>query len=66
VLLREIVRTLRKKHVKTPDAVAITASTGTYESYLHAHLLLNVYKQELQHATLEVSPFIHLLELALE
>ena len=34
VLLREIVRTLRKKHVKTPDAVAITASTGTYEKLL--------------------------------
>ncbi|KIK96042.1 hypothetical protein PAXRUDRAFT_338561 [Paxillus rubicundulus Ve08.2h10] len=29
VLLREIIRTLRKKYVKSPDAVAITASTGT-------------------------------------
>jgi ATP-dependent DNA helicase PIF1 len=29
VLLREIIKTLRKKHVKAPDAVAITASTGT-------------------------------------
>lgn len=28
VLLREIIKTLRKKYVKTPDAVAITASTG--------------------------------------
>lgn len=28
VLLREIIKTLRKIHVKTPDAVAITASTG--------------------------------------
>jgi len=29
VLLREIIKTLRKKFVKTPDAIAITASTGT-------------------------------------
>ncbi|KAF9240716.1 hypothetical protein BU15DRAFT_45723 [Melanogaster broomeanus] len=28
VLLREVIRVLRKKHVKSPDAVAITASTG--------------------------------------
>lgn len=28
VLLREIIKTLRKKYVKSPDAVAITASTG--------------------------------------
>jgi PIF1 helicase. len=28
VLLREIIKTLRKKHTKNPDAVAITASTG--------------------------------------
>ncbi|KAJ3515174.1 hypothetical protein NLJ89_g1922 [Agrocybe chaxingu] len=28
VLLREIIKTLRKKYAKTPDAVAITASTG--------------------------------------
>lgn len=28
VLLREIIRTLRKKYVKSPDAIAITASTG--------------------------------------
>ncbi|GLB43418.1 putative DNA-dependent ATPase and 5'-3' DNA helicase required for the maintenance of both mitochondrial and nuclear genome stability [Lyophyllum shimeji] len=28
VLLREIIKTLRAKYVKTPDAVAITASTG--------------------------------------
>ncbi|KAF8626589.1 hypothetical protein AX15_004789 [Amanita polypyramis BW_CC] len=28
VLLREIIKALRKKHVKAPDAVAITASTG--------------------------------------
>ena len=32
VLLREIIKTLRKKHIKTPDAVAITASTGEYTS----------------------------------
>jgi len=34
VLLREIIKTLRKKHFKTPDAVAITASTGEYNSSL--------------------------------
>lgn len=34
VLLREIIKTLRKKHIKTPDAVAITASTGEYASSL--------------------------------
>ena len=28
VLLREIIKTLRKEYVKTPDAVAVTASTG--------------------------------------
>lgn len=28
VLLREIIRTLRKKYIKSPDAIAITASTG--------------------------------------
>lgn len=28
VLLREIIKTLRKKYVSAPDAVAITASTG--------------------------------------
>jgi ATP-dependent DNA helicase PIF1 len=28
VLLREIIKVLKKKHVKSPDAVAITASTG--------------------------------------
>lgn len=28
VLLREIIKTLRRKNVKSPDAVAITASTG--------------------------------------
>ncbi|RDB15851.1 ATP-dependent DNA helicase PIF1 [Hypsizygus marmoreus] len=28
VLLREIIKTLRKKYVKIPDAIAITASTG--------------------------------------
>ncbi|KAL1708401.1 hypothetical protein EV121DRAFT_172881, partial [Schizophyllum commune] len=28
VLLREIIKSLRKKHSKIPDAVAITASTG--------------------------------------
>ncbi|KAG5720073.1 hypothetical protein E4T56_gene8823 [Termitomyces sp. T112] len=28
VLLREIIKTLRKEHVRTPDAIAITASTG--------------------------------------
>jgi len=29
VLLREIIKSLRKTHVKSPDAVAVTASTGT-------------------------------------
>ncbi|KAF9454281.1 hypothetical protein P691DRAFT_656438 [Macrolepiota fuliginosa MF-IS2] len=29
VLLREIIKTLRKKHLRTPDAVAVTASTGS-------------------------------------
>jgi hypothetical protein len=28
VLLKEIIKAMRKKHVKTIDAVAITASTG--------------------------------------
>ncbi|OBZ73732.1 ATP-dependent DNA helicase PIF1 [Grifola frondosa] len=28
VLLREIIKTLRRKHSKSPDAVAVTASTG--------------------------------------
>ncbi|KAF9047152.1 hypothetical protein BDZ89DRAFT_941675 [Hymenopellis radicata] len=28
VLLREIIKTLKKKHAKSTDAVAITASTG--------------------------------------
>ena len=28
VLLREIIKSLRKKYSKIPDAVAITASTG--------------------------------------
>lgn len=30
VLLREIIKTLRKKYVKSHDAVAVTASTGIY------------------------------------
>jgi len=34
VLLREIIKTLRKKHVKSPDAIAITASTGSFTSPL--------------------------------
>ncbi|PPQ67870.1 hypothetical protein CVT25_010309 [Psilocybe cyanescens] len=36
VLLREIIKTLRKKYNKTPDVVAITASTGPFisDSYL--------------------------------
>ena len=29
VLLREIIKTLRKKYVSIPDAIAVTASTGT-------------------------------------
>ncbi|KAJ7800557.1 hypothetical protein B0H14DRAFT_2387104 [Mycena olivaceomarginata] len=32
VLLREIIKALKKKHIKTNDAVAITASTGTHHS----------------------------------
>jgi ATP-dependent DNA helicase PIF1 len=31
VLLREIIKALRKKFVSVPDAVAVTASTGTFE-----------------------------------
>lgn len=31
VLLREIVKTLRKKYVKYPDSVAVTASTGAFD-----------------------------------
>jgi len=31
VLLREIIKTLHKKYVSVPDAVAVTASTGTHE-----------------------------------
>ncbi|KAJ7763562.1 hypothetical protein DFH07DRAFT_738703 [Mycena maculata] len=30
VLLREIIKTLKKKHIKSEDAVAITASTGEF------------------------------------
>ena len=30
VLLREIIKALHKKHMKKPDAVAVTASTGIY------------------------------------
>ncbi len=30
VLLREIIKTLHKRYVKAPDAVAVTASTGIY------------------------------------
>jgi ATP-dependent DNA helicase PIF1 len=30
VLLREVIKALHKKHVKNPDAVAVTASTGIY------------------------------------
>ena len=33
VLLREIIKTLRKKFVSIPDAVAVTASTGTFEFF---------------------------------
>jgi hypothetical protein len=32
VLLREIIKTLQKKYVRKPDAVAVTASTGIYIS----------------------------------
>ena len=36
VLLREIIKTLRKKYTSAPDAVAITASTGLLSSrYIH-------------------------------
>ncbi|KII87390.1 hypothetical protein PLICRDRAFT_113165 [Plicaturopsis crispa FD-325 SS-3] len=37
VLLREIIKTLRKKYVKSPDAVAITASTGNLSLYPHCY-----------------------------
>jgi hypothetical protein len=30
VLLRDVIKTLHKKHVRNPDAVAVTASTGIY------------------------------------
>jgi len=33
VLLREIIKTLHKQHVKSPDAIAITASTGRYSFF---------------------------------
>lgn len=33
VLLREIIVALRKKFVSAPDAVAVTASTGTFDPY---------------------------------
>lgn len=33
VLLREIIKTLRKKFVNVPDAVAVTASTGRFDPY---------------------------------
>ena len=32
VLLREIIKALRKKYVTAPDSVAVTASTGTFDS----------------------------------
>lgn len=31
ILLREIIKTLRRKYVSAPDAVAVTASTGTFD-----------------------------------
>lgn len=40
VLLREIIKTLRKKYVSAPDAVAITASTGLL-SFWYIHILIN-------------------------
>jgi len=38
VLLREIIKKLRQKFVKTPDAVAITASTGK-ATFIHQLLI---------------------------
>ena len=40
-MLREIIRVLRKKHVKSPDAIAITASTGN-GAYTHHFILSNI------------------------
>jgi hypothetical protein len=40
VLLREIIKALKKKHIKTNDALVITASTGTPHSGLLALSLL--------------------------
>lgn len=34
MLLREIIKTLKKKHAKSQDAVAITASTGVFPLYM--------------------------------
>lgn len=34
VLLREIIKALRKKYVSISDAVAVTASTGTFDLYI--------------------------------
>lgn len=41
--MREIIKTLRKLHIKTPDAVAITASTGTYLAFDPAHPSDNIF-----------------------
>jgi len=40
-LLREIIKVLKKKFVKSPDAVAVTASTGTCYSYFSSGLHLD-------------------------
>lgn len=45
VLLREIIKTLRKKFVKSSDAVAITASTGNLDTSINTSSSLNpVYR----------------------
>ena len=54
VLLREIIKALHKKYVKTPDAVAVTASTGTNTAQfsLLAGCNVNAFSQELLPVTL--------------
>ncbi|KAI6096915.1 hypothetical protein EDD16DRAFT_1499868 [Pisolithus croceorrhizus] len=43
VLLREIIKSLRKRYNKSPDAIAITASTGMYA--LHATIVPLIHLQ---------------------
>jgi len=54
VLLREIIKALHKKFVKTPDAVAVTASTGinTVQFSILVGCIVNAFSQELLPVTL--------------